>query len=70
MQITIVRVTVDRRTGQQLEKQTIGFEEIDEDAYYRPLVEIFGKRVLEALQNKQKGGLAESEDRGALEVTG
>jgi len=61
MQVAIVRTTIDRKTGQRLSEQIIGYEEVDEDTYYRPLVEIYGKRVLDALQsNKQEGGLAES----------
>ncbi|HHV99988.1 MAG TPA: hypothetical protein GXX36_10550 [Clostridiaceae bacterium] len=61
MQVAIIRTTIDRKTGQRLSEEIIGYEEVDEDAYYRPLVEIFGKRVLEALQNdKQEGGLVES----------
>ena len=65
MQAAIVRVTIDRKTGQQLSERIIGFEEIDEDTFYRPLVEVLGKRVLEALQNKQEGDLAESTGGGA-----
>lgn len=61
MQVAIVRTTIDRKTGQRLSEKIIGYEEVDEDAYYRPLVEIYGKRVLAALQNdKQEGGLVES----------
>lgn len=70
MQVTIVRTTVDRTTGRQLSEEIIGFEEIDEDAFYRPLVEVLGKRVLEALQSKQEGNLAESRDGGAMKGTG
>lgn len=70
MQAAIVRVRIDRATGRQLEEQIIGYEEIDEDAFYRPLVEVLGKRVLEALQNKQEGNLAESRDGGAMKGTG
>jgi len=71
MQAAIVRVTVDRATGRKLEEQIIGYEEVDEDAFYKPLVEIFGKRVLDALQkDKQEGGLSENEGGGAMTGTG
>jgi len=71
MKVAIVRTTIDRKTGQQISEEVIGYDELDEDAFYRPLVEILGKRVLEALQNnKQEGGLLESEGGGALERTG
>lgn len=67
MKVAIVRATIDRKTGQLKSEEVIGYEEVDEDAYYRPLVEIFGKRVLEALQNnKQDGDLPENRDGGAI----
>lgn len=52
MQNAIIRITIDRETGQQIEQEIIGYEEIDEDAYYRPLVEVFGKRIIEALRKE------------------
>jgi len=71
MQVAIVRTTVDRATGEQISEKIIGYEEVDEDAFYRPIVEVFGKRVLEAFQNnKQEGGLSESEDGQILKGTG
>lgn len=57
MRVAIVRTTIDRKTGQELNQEVIGTEEIDEDKFYRPLVEIFGKRILEAIRN---GELIES----------
>ena len=71
MQVAIVRTTVDRATGEQISEKIIGYEEVDEDAFYRPIVEVFGKQVLEAFQNnKQEGGLSESEDGQILKGTG
>jgi len=69
MKAAIVRTTIDRKTGQKLREGIIGYEEIDEDIFYRPLVEVLGKQVLEALQSKQEGGLAGSEEGGVLEGT-
>ena len=70
MQVAIVRTTIDRATGRQISEEIIGYEEIDEDTFYRPLVEIFGRRVLEALQNRQAGDLAESGGGAVLRGTG
>jgi len=53
IQAAVVRVTVSRETGQKISEEIIGFEKVDEDAFYRPLIEIFGKRVLEALHTKE-----------------
>jgi len=50
MKVGILRITIDRSTGRELDRKIIGYEEIDEDAYYRPLVEMFGKRVLAAME--------------------
>lgn len=67
MQVAIVKTTIDRATGRQIGEEIIGQEEVNEDAFYRPLVEVLGKRVLYALQvDKQEGGLGESGDRGAI----
>ena len=49
MQVAIMRVTIDR-TGRQLEEKIVGYKEVDEDDYYRPLVEIFGERILKERQ--------------------
>lgn len=57
MKVAIVRTTIDRKTGKLIDQQIIGTEEVDEDRFYRSLVEIFGKRILEAIRN---GELIES----------
>ena len=69
MHAAIVRVTIDRATGRQLEEQIIGYEEIDEDTFYRPLVEVLGKRVLEALQNNSRREAWRRARRGPQERT-
>ena len=57
MQTAIIRTTTDKRTGLLLEERIIGIQEVDEDVFYQPLVEIIGRRVVEALENiRQKGG--------------
>lgn len=66
MRVAIVRTTIDRSTGRQVSQEIVGYDDVDEDAYYRPLVEIFGKRILDALESdKQKCGLVESGDMRA-----
>jgi len=59
MEVAIVRTTIDRKTGKLIDQQIIGTEEVDEDRFYRSLVEIFGKRILEAIRN---GELVENEN--------
>lgn len=66
MQVAIVKTTIDRATGRQIGEEIIGQEEVNEDAFYRPLVEIFGRRVLQALQDNKQECLEESGDRGAI----
>lgn len=56
MRVAIVRTTIDRKTGQELNQEVIGTEEIDKDKFYRPLVEVFGSRVLEAIRNSESMG--------------
>jgi len=55
MEAVIKRITIDRSTGKRLNEEIIGFEEVEEDTFYRPLVEILGNRVLHAIQAEQKG---------------
>jgi hypothetical protein len=50
----ILSINIDRQNGREVERKVIGHEEIDEDVYYRPLVEMFGKRVLDALRQESK----------------
>lgn len=47
MKTKTVRITIDRKTGQTLDRQVLEEKEIDENEYFRPLVEIFAKRILE-----------------------
>lgn len=51
MNAVIVRTSISRNTGQQISKEIIGFEEVDEDDYYHPLVEVFGKRFVNDYQS-------------------
>ena len=53
MKVQTIRITIDRKTGQTIGTQVIGEQEMSEDEYFRPLVEIFGKRIIEEMK-KQK----------------
>ena len=50
MKVAHVKTTIDRRTGEVIKREIIGYEEIDEDEYYRSLVEIFWKRIQKELE--------------------
>lgn len=53
VKVQTIRITIDRKTGQTIGTQVIDEQEMSEDEYFRPLVEIFGKRILEEMK-KQK----------------
>lgn len=54
MKVAVVRTTIDKTTGRQINQKTIGYEEIDEDAYYRPLVEMLGDRILTSCKEERE----------------
>lgn len=45
MEVIIVKTSLSRETGELLSQEVIGSEEINEDEYYRPLVEMFFSRI-------------------------
>ena len=47
MKVAHIRTTIDRHTGEVLQEEIVGDEEVDEDKFYRPLVEIFLARIME-----------------------
>jgi len=47
VRVAHIRTTIDRHTGEIIQQKVIGYEEVDEDQYYKPLVEILGKRFME-----------------------
>jgi len=55
MQTAIIRTTTDKRTGLLLEERIIGIQEVSEDAYYQPLVEIIGNLVIRDFQERIGG---------------
>ena len=53
IQIAIVSTTICRNTGETLNRRVVGYEEVDEEKYWRPLVEVL-HRDFEA-KRKRKG---------------
>ena len=47
MKVARIKTTIDRHTGEVLQEEIVGYEEVDEDKFYRPLVEIFLARIME-----------------------
>ena len=56
MQAVVVKVSIDRKTGRQISEEIISHEKVDEDVFYRPLIEIIGERVLAACRDEMKRG--------------
>jgi hypothetical protein len=54
MQVATVRVTFDRKTMQKIGEEIIGYKEMDEDEYYRPLVELLAPRFMEWLKQQRE----------------
>lgn len=59
MQAAIAKTTIDRKTGKVLSQEIIGYEQVNEDEFYRPLVEVFYKRIFE-------GGTPQTQAEGRL----
>lgn len=54
MQVATVRVTLDRKTMEKIGEEVIGYQEMGEDEYYRPVVEILWPRFMEWLKQQQE----------------
>lgn len=46
MEISLVTITVDRHTGETISREVKETKEVDEDQFYRPLVEVLGDEFL------------------------
>jgi len=53
MRAAVVKATIDRNTGEVLKREVVEHIEVDEDEYYRPLVEIFGEKIIELQRDKE-----------------
>jgi len=54
MQIEVLSVTICRHTGKELKREIKEVREVDEDEFYRPLVEVFGDAFLEHCKNSKE----------------
>lgn len=68
MKVQTVRITIDRKTGQTLSTQVLEEKEMDENEYFRPLVEIFGKRILEEMKKQKSSEVGDSDAGKALKA--
>lgn len=68
MKVQTVRITIDRKTGQTLSTQVLEEKEMDENEYFRPLAEIFGKRILEEMKKQKSSEVGDSDARKALKA--
>jgi len=46
VKVAHIRTTIDRHTGEVIQQKVVGYEDVDEDKFYRPLVEIFLARIM------------------------
>lgn len=54
MQVATVKMTFSRTTGKKLKEEIVGISEVDEDEYYRPLVELLAPQFLEWLKQQEE----------------
>lgn len=54
MDVVLVTISIDRNTGEVINREIIETQEVDEDEFYRPLVEILGDEFLEQYKNKRE----------------
>jgi hypothetical protein len=54
MQVATVRVTYDRKTMEKIGEEVIGYQEMDEDEYYRPLVELLAPKFIEWMKQQKE----------------
>lgn len=50
MKVAYIKTTIDRRTSEVKNQEIVGYEEVNEDEYYRPLVEVFWMRIKKELE--------------------
>lgn len=53
MEIALVTVTICRHTGKELGREVRESFEVDEDEYYRPLVEVLGNEFIKYREGKE-----------------
>lgn len=50
MEVALVTVTLDRESGQTISTEVKGVKEVDEEQFYRPLVEVLGNAFLKHME--------------------
>lgn len=53
MEVSLVSTTYCRKTGESLSTKIVETQEVDEDEFYRPLIEVLGDAFLEQYKNKR-----------------
>ena len=54
MRVVCKTATIDRHTGELKNEEITSYKEVDEDEYYRPLVEMYGDRILAEMRKEVK----------------
>ena len=47
LEVTVVRVRIDRKNNEEISREIIGKEEVDEDLFYKQLVSVYYERIKE-----------------------
>ena len=48
MQAAVVKIRMDRKTGKKISEEIIGYEEVDETEFYKPLVNLYYEKIFKA----------------------
>lgn len=54
MEVALISTKFNRHTGKQISKEIKEVKTVDEDEFYRPLVEVLGDAFLEQFNKKEE----------------
>ena len=54
MKVALITVSIDRETGEVIKEVAGGIEQINEDEFYRPLIEVFGNGFIKQWREELK----------------
>lgn len=54
MDVALVTISIDRDSGEVIKREIKETKTIDEDEFYKPLVEVLGDAFLEQYKNKRE----------------
>jgi len=54
VEVSLLTISICRHTGKELKREIKEVREVDEDEFYRPLVEVFGDAFLEYCRNSKE----------------